>query len=93
MPLSNLELKVVQDLKDHPIVKMMDANLLVTVNSGRSGIFGGYMDENYVGLAKALELTKSQIARLVKNSFTSSWLSDPEKEKILLTIDEYVTSF
>lgn len=89
-PLSNLELKVVQDLKDHPVVKMMDKNLLVTVNSDDPAYFGGYMNANYLGVAKALNMSKNQIAELVKNSFKSSWLSDTEKEEKISAIDQYV---
>jgi len=89
-PLSNLELKVVQDLKDHPITKMMDKNLLVTVNSDDPAYFGGYMNENYLGITNALNLSKKQLASLVKNSFKASWLSDQEKEKRIQEIDQYL---
>lgn len=89
-PLSNLELKVVQDLKDHPVVKMMDKNLLVTVNSDDPAYFGGYMNANYLGIAKAFNMSKNQIAELVKNSFKSSWLSDIEKEEKIAAIDRYL---
>ncbi len=88
-PLSNLELKVVTDLKHHPILKMMDKNLLVTVNSDDPAYFGGYMNENYWGIAQALDLSKKQITELVKNSFKASWLPDTEKEKKLLELDQY----
>ena len=88
-PLSNLELKVVQDLKDHPVVKMMDRNLLVTVNSDDPAYFGGYMNANYLGIATALDMSKKQITELVKNSFKASWLSDEEKEKHLLKVEQY----
>ncbi|WP_405207669.1 adenosine deaminase [Aquimarina sp. LLG6339-5] len=89
-PLSNLELKVVSDLKQHPIVKMMDKNLLVTVNSDDPAYFGGYINENYIGIANALNLSKKQIADLVKNSFKASWLSDQEKEKRISEIEHYL---
>lgn len=88
-PLSNLELKVVKDLKNHPIVKMMDKNLLVTVNSDDPAYFGGYMNENYIGIANKLNLSKKQITVLVKNSFKASWLSDDDKEKQILIVDQY----
>lgn len=88
-PLSNLELKVVGDLKDHPIAKMMDKNLLVTVNSDDPAYFGGYMNENYLGIAQSLDLSKKQIAQLVKNGFKASWLPDDEKEKMLLKVERY----
>jgi adenosine deaminase len=88
-PLSNLELKVVENLKDHPVVEMMSHNLLVTVNSDDPAYFGGYMNANYIAIAKALKLSKKQITKLVKNSFKSSWLSDGEKEEHLLKVDQY----
>ncbi|WP_378183848.1 adenosine deaminase [Aquimarina sp. SS2-1] len=88
-PLSNLELKVVQNLKEHPIAEMMKKNLLVTVNSDDPAYFGGYMNENYLGIAKALHLSKNQITTLVKNSFKASWLPDEEKEKRIREIDAY----
>ncbi|WP_299211088.1 adenosine deaminase [uncultured Aquimarina sp.] len=88
-PLSNLELKVVQDMKEHPIAEMMEKNLLVTVNSDDPAYFGGYMNENYLGIAKALHLSKEQITTLVKNSFKASWLSDQEKENSIQKIDQY----
>ncbi|MCK8522090.1 adenosine deaminase [Aquimarina sp. D1M17] len=88
-PLSNLELKVVDDLRNHPILKMMDNNLLVTVNSDDPAYFGGYMNENYIEIAKALHLSKKDITQLVINSFKASWLPDPEKEKIITQIEIY----
>jgi len=88
-PLSNLELKVVKKLEDHPLVEMMNRNLLVTVNSDDPAYFGGYMNENYTETAKALNLTKTQITELVKNSFKASWLSDQEKAIKLDLLDSY----
>ncbi|MBQ4820263.1 adenosine deaminase [Aquimarina sp. MMG016] len=88
-PLSNLELKVVQDLKDHPITKMMDKNLLVTVNSDDPAYFGGYMNENYLGIAEALDLSKRDITELVINSFKASWLPESEKKKMITQIEVY----
>lgn len=88
-PLSNLELKVVHDLEQHPIAVMMDKNLLVTVNSDDPAYFGGYMNENYLAITKALHLSKRQITNLAKNSFIASWLSDNEKEKMSIQLEEY----
>jgi len=89
-PLSNLELQVVPDLKDHPIVKMMKKNLLVTVNSDDPAYFGGYMNANYLSIACALRLSKKQISDLVKNSFKASWLADQEKEKFIEKVELYL---
>lgn len=88
-PLSNLELNVVKDLKDHPIAKMMDRGLLVTVNSDDPAYFGGYMNENYIGITEALDLTKEQITELAKNGFKASWLPEEVKQKRIQEVEDY----
>ncbi|WP_276165682.1 adenosine deaminase [Zobellia alginiliquefaciens] len=89
-PLSNLELKVIQDLKEYALPTMMEHNLLVTINSDDPAYFGGYMNENFWEITKALNLSKSQIAELAKNGFKASWLSEQEKQGYLQEIDEYL---
>ena len=88
-PLSNLELKVVNDLKDHPLMKLMEAGIMVTINSDDPAYFGGYVNENYTCIASALNLSKRQITELAKNSIKSSFLPDGDKEKIIMQIEEY----
>ena len=88
-PLSNLELKVVENLKDHPLLQLMDAGVMVTINSDDPAYFGGYMNENYVRLASALNLSKRQITDLAINSFKSSFLSEIDKEKFINQIELY----
>ena len=88
-PLSNLALKVVEDLKDHPLLQLMEAGLMVTINSDDPAYFGGYMNENYIQIAAALNLSKKQITELAKNSFKASFLSDVEKEKLMNQVEDY----
>ena len=59
-PLSNLKLKVVSDLKDHPLKKLLDAGIMATVNSDDPAYFGGYLIKNYVDTAEALDLSKKK---------------------------------
>lgn len=86
-PLSNLELKVVDDLKNHPVKKMMDKNLMVTIHSDDPAYFGGYMNANYFAVAEALDLSENDMAQLAKNSFLASWLPEEEKQKYVEIID------
>lgn len=86
-PLSNLKLKVVADMKDHPIKRMLDKNMMVTINSDDPSYFGGYVNENYLEVARALNLTKDDILLLAKNSFTSSFLSDADKKRFFDKVD------
>lgn len=88
-PLSNLELKVVEDLKDHPLLQLMEAGVMVTINSDDPAYFDGYMNENYIQIATALNFSKKQISQLAKNSFKASFLPDKEKEKLISQVENY----
>ena len=88
-PLSNLELKVVDDLKEYPLKEMISKGLLVTINSDDPAYFGGYMNENYIGVANALGLSKREITELAKNSVKACWMSQNEKENLLKEIEKY----
>lgn len=86
-PLSNLELKVIENLKDYPLREMMKKGLLVTLHSDDPAYFGGYMNENFIETAKAIDLSKEEIAQLMKNGFEASWLNPDEKTKWKSEID------
>lgn len=89
-PLSNVRLKVVRDIKQHPLKRMLDMGLMVTINSDDPAYLGGYINENYIAAAKALNLTKEELERIAKNSFMASFLEKSEKDKMIRKIDEYV---
>lgn len=88
-PLSNLKLKVVDDLKKHPLKYMINKGLFVTINSDDPAYFGGYLNENYLETAKALDLRIDEIHQLAKNSIHASFLNDTYKEKYLERIESY----
>jgi adenosine deaminase len=80
-PLSNLKLCVVPDLVSHPLKRMLDLGLAVTVNSDDPAYFEGYLLENYVQTAEALGLTRGEMVRLARNSFAGSFLPEAEKAR------------
>ena len=77
-PLSNLRLKVVEDLADHPLPRMLDAGLLVTINSDDPSYFGGYVGDNYDAVRAALGLETPQLVELARNSLVASFLPDDD---------------
>ena len=81
-PLSNVKLHVVTDLAHHPLKKMLDAGLLATVNSDDPAYFGGYVAENFTGVAKALALTDDELIALAKNSFEASFIDDVYEARV-----------
>lgn len=91
-PLSNLELRVVDDLADHNLKRLMDRGVRVTVNSDDPAYFGGYVLDNYIALADALDLSDDDLVRLAANSIGASFLPDEEKAALRAELAEVATS-
>ena len=89
-PLSNLKLKVVTDLHEHPLKTMLDKGLRATVNSDDPAYFGGYINDNFIAVADALNLDKDDITTLVRNSIESSFIDDELKKKYSDDINAFV---
>lgn len=88
-PLSNTALQVVDDLKNHPLKKMMELGLKVTVNSDDPAYFGGQINKNYEAIQEALNLSKSDLYQLAKNSFQYSLLNENVKQRYLNELEVY----
>lgn len=88
-PLSNVRLCVVDAMTDHPILKMLDEGLLVTVNADDPPYFGGYLNDNFAALADHLKLTEHQARQLAKNSFTSSFLPVDKKRALIAAVEAF----
>src|ERR1700730_1569812 len=86
-PLSNLRLRVIDDLMHHPLRRMMDKGLIVTVNSDDPAYFGGYVNQNYLAVSKALGLRREEIATIVRNGIKASLMTMSEKEQALADVD------
>jgi len=86
-PLSNLRLRVVDDLAHHPLRRMLDKGLVATVNSDDPAYFGGYVNQNYHAVSDALRLGRDEIAAIVRNGIRASLMTLPEKDKALAETD------
>ena len=86
-PLSNLELQVTPDLSRHPLKKLLDAGVVVTVNSDDPAYFGGYLLDNYLAVQRALGLSHADLAQLARNSVTASLLPEERKAELITEID------
>ncbi|MDE0121986.1 MAG: adenosine deaminase [bacterium] len=91
-PLSNQKLQVFPDLADHSLKELMDAGVLVTVNSDDPSYFGGYIGDNYLGIAAALDLSREDLIQLARNSVTASFLPEDRKAALQREITDYVGS-
>ncbi|MCZ8087858.1 MAG: adenosine deaminase [Brevundimonas sp.] len=89
-PLSNLKLCVVHDLAAHPVPEMLRQGLHVTLNSDDPAYFGGYVNDNYRALARAVGLGREDLVRIARNSFEGAFLGEAEKAARLAEIDAYL---
>ncbi|MDM1329028.1 adenosine deaminase [Acinetobacter indicus] len=79
-PLSNLKLCVVQDMRQHNIRRLLQQGVKVTVNSDDPSYFGGYMNDNFIAITGALDLTADELKQLAINSFEASFLPAAQKQ-------------
>ena len=86
-PFSNVKLRVVDTLEQHPLATMLEHGLCVTVNSDDPAYFGGYIGENLAGVAHALRLDDGALVQLARNSFEASFLDDAARARHLAELD------
>ncbi|GGK45368.1 adenosine deaminase [Streptomyces flaveus] len=80
-PLSNVRLRAVDILAQHPLPAMLDAGLLCTVNSDDPAYFGGYVDDNFHAVHETLGLSHERLRELARNSFLASFLEHDEERR------------
>jgi adenosine deaminase len=85
-PLSNVALRCVERLENHPLRRMLSADLVATVNSDDPAYFGGYLHDNVAAVTPALGLTADHRRRLAENSFRASFLPEPDKQRHLAAV-------
>jgi adenosine deaminase len=88
-PLSNIKLCVFKKMEDHNIKTLLNQGVMVTINSDDPAYFGGYVNQNYIETARALDLSGEEIKTLAKNSFEASFLSDEVKANWIKEINQW----
>ncbi len=86
-PLSNLKLCVIDEIAQSPVKTMLSKGIKATVNSDDPSYFGGYVNDNYRAIARALDLSIEEIATLALNSFEGAFLSADEAQPHVAKID------
>jgi adenosine deaminase len=89
-PLSNVALQVVGAMGEHMLPAMLDAGLVVTVNSDDPAYFGGYVDDVVVAVKQAFGLPGTALAQLARNSFEACFAPDADKQRWLAEVDAWL---
>lgn len=92
-PLSNYKLAVVKDMKQHPVRRLLEAGLMVTINADDPAYFGGYVNDNYLAIQSALGLSRHEIFTLAANSFRASFIPEHLKEKYISALEQFDREF
>jgi len=88
-PVSNVRLGLVKSLKVHPLKKMLQEGLFVTINSDNPAYFAANLTQNFLAVHAALKFTKAEIFEMVKNAFNASFLDQEKKEKYIAELDKF----
>lgn len=88
-PTSNVRTRAVPSIEEHPLPTLVDAGLLVTINSDDPPMFGTTLNDEYAVAARLLDCGPVALAALARNAVTASFLSDAEKAGIIAEIDAY----
>lgn len=88
-PLSNVKLKVVAEMQQHNLCKLLRAGLVATVNSDDPAYFGGYINDNFVAAFEALPLTFDDARQLALNGFAAAFLDHDRRRAYVDEVDEF----
>jgi adenosine deaminase len=89
-PLSNVKLRVFDSLGDHNLKRLLDRGIKVTINSDDPAYFGGYIGDNYVAIAEALDLSRDDLAQLARNSIEATFLPNGRRAALLVELEDYL---
>jgi adenosine deaminase len=81
-PLSNVATGVVGSLEEHPIRRLRDAGVLVSVNTDDPKMFGNALAEELALLQARLGFSADEVRGLLLDAVAASWLPEPRKQQL-----------
>lgn len=91
-PLSNVRLRVFDTMAEHNLGQLLELGLAATVNSDDPAYFGGYMNDNFLAVHRALGLGREQYATLAANAIAASFIDEDRKAALRAELDAYLSS-
>lgn len=86
-PLSNLRLKAVRSLPEHPLPELLRQGVAASVHSDDPAYFGGYLDDNIAAIQAAVGLSAAEVRQLARNSIEASFATAEEKALLLAELN------
>ncbi|MEH0933425.1 adenosine deaminase [Micromonospora sp. CPCC 205558] len=91
-PTSNVRTRAVATLDEHPLPRLVEAGLLVTINSDDPPMFGTTLNDEYAVAARLLGVGAEGLAGLARNAVTASFLDPAGQQRIIAEIDAYLAA-
>ncbi len=86
-PTSNVRTGVVADLAAHPLPRLIDQGLVVTLNSDDPPMFGTSLRGEYIAVARILGLSPGGLKDLARNAARAAFLPQAEAQALVAQID------
>lgn len=91
-PTSNVRTRAVARIEEHPLRRLVDAGVRVTVNSDDPPMFGTTLNDEYAVAARLLDAGPEQLAALAREAVSASFLDPAGQARIIAEIDAYAAS-
>jgi adenosine deaminase len=86
-PTSNLRTGVVASIDQHPIRRLFDAGVRITLSSDDPTFFGADILDEYRLLREVLEFSDRELLQIARTGFESAFVTDDERARLLAEHD------
>lgn len=92
-PISNVKLKAVSSLEEHPILQLEKMGVRCTINTDDPLIFGNELRDDYLAVSQGLGASASELAKFARNGFETASMEESKKRIAYTEIDTLLREF
>lgn len=86
-PISNVKLRSVPSMREHPLRKLMAAGVRCTISTDDPLVFGNSLTDEYVALAGEGGFSRAELVQLARNGFEAGTMSAARKAAAFQELD------
>lgn len=87
-PNSNTDTGIYNSIKDHPVKKLFDKGVMITINTDNRTVSDITLDKEYEDLKKELFFTEEEILKCNINAINAAFITEEEKELLKRKLNE-----
>jgi adenosine deaminase CECR1 len=92
-PISNLRLRVVKNLKEHPFLKFLRLGLRVSLATDDEGVLETDMNKECAKVVMDTDVTYDELKQMADNSIDTAFVNDEQKQKLRTWLDSSFAEF